>query len=130
MLVGQGMLAVIEATALDQPGQTGVLVPKLGQRCGGVWILGLQHFVEGDDVHCFPALLDGRVPVGVGTQLPLAALPLLLVVPPPEDLGLTCSNQLAGRQPRKPSNVFVCVCWSSMSKGGKVGVLPSLRCKR
>ena len=61
------------------------------------------------------------------TQLPLAALVLLLALAPSEDpddfwlVGLTCSNQLASRRPRKPSNVLVWVCWSSMLKEGKAG---------
>ena len=66
LLVGGCMLAAVEVPALDQPGQACILVPRLRQRCVGTQILHLQHLVERHNVSCFPMLLDGFIPVGVG----------------------------------------------------------------
>ena len=83
LLVGRGTLAVVEAAAFDQPGQASFLVAELRQGCGGIGILGLQHLVKGHDVGRFPALLDGRVPVGVGDATALVDVGAVAGVAPP-----------------------------------------------
>ena len=112
MLVGGCMLAHFEALALDQPGQAGILVSKLGKRHIGTQILHSNILLRDMMLatsQCF--LIDSFQLVLVTQMLAPLVLVLLVLVPvPPNEgfsVGLTCSIQLAGKCPRNPSSIFI-----------------------